>query len=486
MRCLVGNYSNGGVDMNRKKSSISVKVSIILITLGFITVMMCVSNVAAFTTMEAYNKSLAECIAKYETMTDSTDEALEVAAEIDYFLERCEIKIEGTYIFDIMLVIVALIVTIIAIIISSTTIVKPVKIVSNELNHIVDSILNDEGDLTIRVKVRSNDEVGRVAEGVNAFLDVLQDYMVKLKHDSDIMVTSIGTITKETDDANENITNVSSATEQLAASMEVVSSTIQQIAEGSSDIVNKVQGISKNADEGVSIVTEIKNNAEELRQDTIASKKSATDVFRNIGEVLEQSVKGSQSVSKIQELTVEILNIASQTNLLALNASIEAARAGEAGKGFAVVAEEIRGLADNSRNTANSIQDISNIVVAAVEQLSSNAEKMLEFVNKNVMEDYDDFVNVANKYQQDAERMDSIFSGFASEAAIMNTTIKNMDLGINDMAVNIDEGAKAFSSVAADAAGLVSAIEEIQREIGNNKKVSEDMEMQVKRFKKLQ
>lgn len=102
---------------------------------------------------------------------------------------------------------------------------------------------------------------------------------------------------------------------------------------------------------------------------------------------------------KINELTNNILNIASQTNLLALNASIEAARAGEAGRGFAVVADEIRNLAENSRDTANDIQNISVLVTEAVRVLSENAEEMLKFVGTDVIKDYDGFVDVVNQYQ---------------------------------------------------------------------------------------
>lgn len=102
--------------------------------------------------------------------------------------------------------------------------------------------------------------------------------------------------------------------------------------------------------------------------------------MEELSGVLEKSVKDSEKVSQINELTKVILDIASQTNLLALNASIEAARAGEAGKGFAVVAQEISALADNSRQTAGNIQIISNEVTEAVKSLAENAMQLHLFL----------------------------------------------------------------------------------------------------------
>ena len=133
-----------------------------------------------------------------------------------------------------------------------------------------------------------------------------------------------------------------------------------------------------------------------------------------------------KNVDKINELTGNILDIASQTNLLALNASIEAARAGEAGKGFAVVADEIRNLADNSRDTANDIQNISNMVTGAVDALAGNAEKMIQFISEHVMKDYDGFVDVADQYQNDADEMNLILMDFANKSG-------GMVIGTGDM-----------------------------------------------------
>ena len=458
---------------------------LILVVLGIITFLMCYLNLMAYDVLREYNQSLTEEIHGYKSMVENTAEMQNIASDIDFLMERMEIRISGTYIFDIILVVLAMIVTVFAIIVSRTMIVSPIKKVSGELEEIVEAIRNDNGDLTVRIKIKSNDEIGQMASDINAFLEVLQSYMIQMRDDSEVLMNSIDMINKETEESNKNIKNVSSSTEELAASMQEVSATIQQISNGSSQVVEKVQGMSTSVDEGVTMVTDIKVRAGSMREETITSKQSATGVFENMGKVLEVSVEESRSVGQIQNLTDDILSIASQTNLLALNASIEAARAGEAGKGFAVVADEIRVLAENSSNTANRIQEISNVVVTAVEQLSDNAKKMLEYVDKNVMKDYDAFVGIANQYQQDAEKMEEIFVEFATQANTMAEAMRFVDTNLANMATTIDESTIAVSTVAEDASDLVGAMMEIQNEVENNKKISEEMGAQVKRFKRL-
>ena len=469
----------------KRRSSIARKMSVMLIILGIITWAMCFLNLMAFEVMRDFSTSLHSAVLQYEEQAGGTEEYAELVAEIEYLFEHMDIKIDGTYSFDLILGGVAIVVTVIAIIVAMRLIVKPTKHVSSKLEEVIESIKRNEGDLTIRATVKSRDEVGRLAGDINDFIEFLQEYMITMRDNADALQKSLEVVEGQVEESNTSVTNVSSATEQMAASMQEMSATIQEIANASTEVFDKVQDISQSADASAENIAQIQKRVEEMRNNVLTSKETTTNVIEDMQESLEASVRDSASVKQIQELTNDILSIASQTNLLALNASIEAARAGEAGKGFAVVAEEIRVLADNSQQTANNIQEISNIVIAAVGKLADNSKELLSFLDSTVMKDYDEFVDIMNQYNDDTEMLNQVFDDFAGKASDMESTMETMNTGINDIAVTVDESAKAVTTVAADASDMVSAMMDIQTETTNNKNIADQMITTVRKFKNL-
>ncbi len=139
-------------------------------------------------------------------------------------------------------------------------------------------------------------------------------------------------------------------------------------------------------------------------------------------------------VEHIGVLSDSIMNITSQTNLLSLNAAIEAARAGEAGKGFSVVAGEIRKLAEQSKDTIIQIQLVTSEVIEAVRELSDSSSDLLNFVSNQVTEDYEEFMNVGNRYSEDSDYVDSIMTDFSATTEELLSSIQSMTQVISEVA----------------------------------------------------
>ena len=470
-----------------KKSSIGKKVTLLVGIMGAILMLAVALDLAAWITVEGYNTQVNQCLAEYHAAIaeNDTDKIAEVEAVLHDVLTHNYTKITGTRAFDVILLIIGLAFTVIVAIIVNVTLAKPARNASVHLSQIVDLIENDKGDLTQRIEVKSKDEIGQLATGINGFIETLQSLMQKLQTEAERMSDSALAVAGQVNESNKSALNVSSAMEELAASMQEVTATIEQIANGSHDILARVQNMNNSVEEGNETVDTIKGRAISMQKETLDSKQNAIVVIRDIGTQLESAVEESKSVDKINELTGNILDIASQTNLLALNASIEAARAGDAGKGFAVVADEIRSLAENSSKTANDIQNISNIVTSAVNRLAENAQKMLDYIGNDVMKDYDSFVGIVNQYEADADLMSRILTEFAEQAATINETMQDMNSGLVDVSTTVGESARAVSSVAEDAATLVDAMVQIQDESENSQQISEGLQSEVKRFEKV-
>ncbi len=382
-----------------------------------------------------------------------------------------------------LLLIIFLILMAIASLFSITHIARPASSASGQLDEIITRIRNNEGDLTSRIHVKTKNEVGQLVDGINNFIEQLQGIMNIIKVQSGNMDELTSHIGSNVQDSNENAGNISATMEQMSASMEEIAATIGQIAEGSDTVLHEVQNMNSSVDNGVELVQKIKQRAGRMHQNTIAGKDLTSSKIIEIREMLGEALEESRSVEKIKQLTGEILDITSQTNLLSLNASIEAARAGDAGKGFAVVADEIRALADSSANTANNIQNISNLVISAVEKLAGNAEMMLQFVDEKVMQDYDEFVVVVEKYERDADSMNSLIEDFSKNTGEIRDTISAMTTGLNDISTAVDESAKGVTNVAESAVSLVASMAQIQQQTISNQEISEQLSNEVGRFK---
>lgn len=469
------------------KKGISFKLIVLISVMGAIIFFLSFANVAALKKIDGINEQMISSVTSYQEAVESGDSAqiTEVEDEINYYAQKNATKIEGTLVFDIAALICTFVVIAIAFYIANVRIAKPAKLANQELEEIVEQLKEGRGDLTRRINSNSKDEIGQLANGVDGFIDILQTLMLKIQNASRTMGDSSEEISGQVNESSKNAMNVSAATEELSAGMDEITTTVDQLSTNCDEILKEITKIRDASSEGATNMGVIKERAVNLYNAAVGSKRTAESTFEQLGGNLRVAVEASKSVEKINDLTANILEIASQTNLLALNASIEAARAGEAGKGFAVVADEIRILADDSRETANSIQEISDQVTSAVTSLSDNATDMLEFVNSNIMNDYDKFVEIINQYEQDTAEVSVTLSNFADETQNIAVTMDQINSGIGDIAHTVEESAAGIADVATDATELVAAIDNILKQTDGNREVSKELQSEVNRFQKV-
>ena len=362
---------------------------------------------------------------------------------------------------------------------------RKVKLIADEINGIIRSIQNHKGDLTVRVETETSSELVLIKNGFNHFIETLQGILKEVKDGTVILTESSENMTSQIQLASDNITNTSAALEELSASMQNVSETASVMNDKLTQVKGATGNISDGVEDGTAKAEEIRAEAIEIKNDAQNKKDNTGAKMEELSGVLEKSVKDSEKVAQINELTNVILDIASQTNLLALNASIEAARAGEAGKGFAVVASEISSLAENSRQTAGNIQTISNEVTQAVKTLADNAMQVLEFINTTVLADYDAFVGTGEKYEETAKIINEMLDGISEQTQYLNGIMDDMSDSVSDITNSVGEASKAISQSAESSQDIVDEISGISSAMNTNNDVTEKLSESTKQFVKM-
>lgn len=330
---------------------------------------------------------------------------------------------------------------------------------------------------------KNTKELSGLRDSVAFLANSLESMLSKLDRESSNMMEIVGNIAQNVSRSNENAGETSATMEELAASMEEVSATTINISEAANETRNAIVEIASTADEGAAYAKECQSRATQSEAAAVQGKDTTNQMVDSIRSMLIESIENSKRANDIAALTEDILGIASQTNLLALNASIEAARAGAAGKGFAVVAEEIRQLAERSRDTANNIQHISGTVIGAVKRLSEDSENMLHFIDETVLEDYDKFAAVANDYQKDSTYLEEILAGFNAKAGALKENMEAMAGGIADISKAVEESTSGITMVADGSTQLVSNLASINDEVTDNKRISALLREEVDKFR---
>lgn len=428
-----------------------------------------------FSNITNYESQMETCLSQLQSLSL---EKMEAGKQSVYAYTE-QVPLVSTLSVSIVILAVA-----VAYLIAKWTIITPIKRTTKELNRIIKSIEEERGDLSLRVSEKSKDEIGVLAKGINRFLVILESIIGNMIDSCEQMGEAQGKVRENIHTTNSSAQNTSATTEELAAGMKCVTDNVAMVGEETRKVRLSAEAMANQAKEGTGYAGEIRQRAKGLQEKAIESREEAKNILAQIGSAVNDSIDDTKQIGKITELTEDILGVASQTNLLALNASIEAARAGEAGKGFAVVAEEIRMLADNSKQTANKIQNISEKVVTSVAQLSQEASKLLQFVSGKVMEDYEVLEHTGEQYFTDAATLHEIMVNIAQASVMLKQAMERVAETNEGITLTVNESAEGINNVVYNTLGVVDGMKEIDRALEGMVHAVSILESEIKVFDK--
>lgn len=387
-------------------------------------------------------------------------------------MNAMKIRIIGTAVVAILLVMACLDLLI-------RNITKNIRNVSRKLYELA----HNEGDLTQTLKVRTGDEMELMADNLNMLLRYIRRIMTNISDNAGTLDDSARTVARHIERAGTNLFDISATMEEMSAGMEETAASLNQISNAVESVYANIENISRQAKAGDETAGQIADKAFRLRENAEREQLEAGETAKEIKRSVYEKIEHAKSVEEINLLTENIISITDQTNLLALNASIEAARAGEAGKGFAVVANEIGKLAADSAEAAVKIKRVSSDVISSVSGLASEAEKMLEFMEKSAMEGYRKLLRASDDYSEDAGNIRGMMDQFAKDSANLQATMDGIKENMTAINVAVEESAKGVGNVSAMSSSLSDSMKDIEGKADVNKRIVGQLEDEVGKFK---
>lgn len=367
-------------------------------------------------------------------------------------------------------------------------------ILSESLNELLEAISNPINQVIHMVKAMSEGDLTKRYEGQAA--GDLNELVIGLNLSLENLSTLVESITKYSESIQEQVVDMRVSGSEMASSTREIATSIGQMSHGAQTQVQKVDESSNLIEHILSSSKSMSDQSHSINQAAKASVQNClrgtnivNDVVTKVNEIQSMSSETISSMkvlskrsSEISRVLGMITEISSQTNLLALNAAIEAANAGEYGRGFSVVAEEIRKLAEDSKNSANEIQELVDSVKNDTQQAVSITERMNENITFSAdasIEASRVFEEMAASSNQTLDQSESILEATKSQ----NESINKMVTITESIVVVAEETAAGTEQIASSATELSAGMESYMNMTNTLTNIAEGLSSAVEQFK---
>ncbi len=390
---------------------------------------------------------------------------------------------EGIKDTGMTILVICVAIAIVVALIAGLIMARPISSASKKVRDLAEDVKNGKADLSVDIKTGSKDEVGQLVNAVNELKDAMKNIIANINDASGRLVSDVSELKSAADKSSENVNSISVTMDEMRASSEETSSSTTQVSQQIADITGLTEKVSKDTADKTGEISRNLKDVETLKTRIEANDQNMMARLNDAIGRLKDRIRDTKKVEDIQKMTQGISNVASETNLLSLNASIEAARAGEAGRGFAVVADEIGTLAGNSADMAQSIQQVSDEVLAIVDQLVKAAEDVSDVMLKISEENTEEKKQIIDEYMHSLSECYDAISSIADDNSEIASSIGMIRDSIGAIDTAVDENAKGITNVAEGANELVKASDHVTKGANSVDSISTDLRQRVSGFR---
>lgn len=379
----------------------------------------------------------------------------------------------------IVIVVICLVIAGVVITMISLSIIRPL----GEMVSLIEGYGNADFSKPVPEElVKRKDEIGVLGQSMSRMQGVIREIFESIITETDSVTGNLTASNEHLTELSDRINIVNDLTADRAAEMEETAASTEIINQNALTIKESVDEIGRQTEKGIEVVEGINSRATKIKGEAKVSQENVTALSIDLRDKLNAAVEQSKAVNKITELSDAILDIASETNLLSLNASIEAARAGEVGRGFAVVAEQIGKLAVDSQQTVEQIQDVTKQVIDAVNNLAANSTKTIQFIDENVLKDYQVLVDLGQQYYDDAEVIRELVESINDSAEALTETVGTMSTSIGEISMANSEGADGITNISQNTSDIQNMSADVTRIMGDVEDSTEKLKRSVGRL----
>ncbi|MCI8521755.1 MAG: methyl-accepting chemotaxis protein [Lachnospiraceae bacterium] len=326
------------------------------------------------------------------------------------------------------------------------------------------------------------DELGNIATATKVLIDSLQEITGTLKDCCNTLEEKADELHKSSYELVADVTDNVATTEELSSALESTNNLVSNVDTEIRSINSVVNTILDNISDSIKTSNSVIESAQDMQVKADYAYRNGQETLVETKSSVEEAISSLSSLTKINELASEILNIAGQTNLLSLNASIEAARAGEAGRGFAVVAGEIGTLADTSRNTASSIQAICSETNDSIKVVNDCFDTIIAFIEKEVVGQFKDFAEKSTGYSISVNGIKDQLDKVDQAVKQLEGSVRHISENVSDVNDITNENRCAISVIVDKNENTALIAEQIQQQSEQNKKLAEELDNLIGKF----